>query len=328
MRRLIGRFGDRSKLWVCYEAGPTGYELHRLLASMGVRCDVVAPSLVPKGRGDKVKTDKRDARRLAGLHRAGELTAVGVPTRQQEAVRDLCRTRGDMVEDLTRARNRLTKFLLRHGIVYRSGSNWTFRHARWLDSLRFDEPALESTFVHYRATVVAREAALAAVEADLVPWCDRDPFGVAGGAPGRLSRCHPHGRAVSVRRGVRLAPLPSSSPVHELHRTGPLRGLHRRPRTSRSHHQSRQRPSARPARRSGMVLSPPSSGRARASPSATRPPGRRRRPIVAGPTATVVTVPHTQRPQERQSVVAAAVARELAGFLWAEMHSDNTASSS
>jgi transposase len=125
VRRLVRRFDDPTKLWACYEAGPTGYDLHRLLLSLRVRCDVVAPSLVPKGRGDKVKTDKRDARRLASLHRSGVLTSVGVPTRQQEAVRDLCRTRGDMVEDLTRARNRLTKFLLRHSIVYRDGSNWT-----------------------------------------------------------------------------------------------------------------------------------------------------------------------------------------------------------
>ena len=107
IRRLIKRLGRPSGLWACYEAGPTGYELHRLLTSMGVRCDVVAPSLIPKGSGDRVKTDRRDSRRLAGLHRAGELTAVAVPTPAQEAVRDLCRTRGDMVEDLTRARNRL-----------------------------------------------------------------------------------------------------------------------------------------------------------------------------------------------------------------------------
>jgi transposase len=82
-------------------------------------CDVVAPSLIPKGSGDRVKTDRRDSRRLAGLHRAGELTAVAVPTRGQEAVQDLCRTRGDMVEDLTLARNRLSGFLLRHSMVYR-----------------------------------------------------------------------------------------------------------------------------------------------------------------------------------------------------------------
>jgi transposase len=111
--------------------------------SMGVRCDVVAPSLVPKGRGDRVKTDKRGARRLAGLHRAGELTAIAVPSPAQEAVRDLCRTRGGMVEDLARAGNRMTKFLLRHSVIYRGGSNWTMRHDRWLSGLSFDDKALE-----------------------------------------------------------------------------------------------------------------------------------------------------------------------------------------
>jgi transposase len=176
VRRLIKRMGRPSGLWACYEAGPTGYDLYRLLVSMGVRCDVVAPSLVPKGRGDKVKTDRRDARRLAGLHRAGELTAVAVPTPTQEAVRDLCRTRGDMVQDLTRARNRLGKFLLRHSLVYRGGSTWTTRHEAWLANVHFEDKALASTFNHYRATVQLRDMALAAVEADLTTYFRTDPF--------------------------------------------------------------------------------------------------------------------------------------------------------
>ena len=179
VRRLVKRLGRPSGLWACYEAGPTGYDLYRLLVSMGVRCDVVAPSLVPKGRGDMIKTDKRDARRLAGLHRAGELTAIGVPTPAQEAVRDLCRTRGDMVQDLTRARNRLGKFLLRHSLVYRGGSNWTDRHRRWLAGLAFEDQALASTFMHYRATVNLRETTLEAVEADLEGYFTTEPFGDA-----------------------------------------------------------------------------------------------------------------------------------------------------
>jgi transposase len=176
VRRLIKRMGRPSGIWACYEAGPTGYDLYRLLTSMKVRCDVVAPSLVPKGRGDRVKTDKRDSRRLAGLHRAGELTAIGVPDPAQEAVRDLCRTRGDMVEDLTRARNRLTKFLLRHSMIYRGGSNWTIRHERWLSGLHFEDKALASTLAHYRSTVALRDTALEAVEADLRDYFATDPF--------------------------------------------------------------------------------------------------------------------------------------------------------
>ena len=176
VRRLIDRFDDRSRLVSCYEAGPTGYDLARLLKSLGVRCEVIAPSMIPKAAGDKVKTDTRDCRRLARLHRAGELVAVRIPTPLEEAVRDLCRARSDMVEDLTRARNRLTKFLLRHSRVWRDGSNWTVKHQAWLGAQRFDEPALGVTFDHYRAVVSSRDAALAAVEADLRTWFDKEPF--------------------------------------------------------------------------------------------------------------------------------------------------------
>ena len=171
VRRLVKRIGKPKGIWACCEAGPTGYDLQRLLASMGVRCDVVAPSLIPKGSGDRVKTDRRDARRLAGLHRAGELTPVAIPTPAQEGVRDLCRTRGDMVQDLTRARNRLSGFLLRHSVVWRGGSPWTERHRRWLATLSFDDPAIATTYSHYLATVKLRDAALESVEADLLPWC-------------------------------------------------------------------------------------------------------------------------------------------------------------
>jgi transposase len=177
VRKLVKRLGRPSGIWACYEAGPTGYELQRLLTSMGVRCEVVAPSLIPKGSGDRVKTDRRDARRLAGLHRAGELTAVTIPNREQEAVRDLCRTRGDMVQDLTRARNRLSGFLLRHNVIWRGGSPWTERHRRWLATLTFDEAALRTTYAHYLATVRLRDTALEAVESDLVVWCSEPPFG-------------------------------------------------------------------------------------------------------------------------------------------------------
>jgi transposase len=177
VRRLINRFPDPGKLRACYEAGPTGYELHRLLARLNVACDVVAPSLIPKAPGDRVKTDRRDCRRLARLHRAGELVAIRVPTAEEEAVRDLCRARGDMVIDRTRARHRLSKFLLRHGLVYREASAWTVAHERWLGAQRFDDHALQATYGHYRAVLVARDAQIAAVEADLAPYFTADPFG-------------------------------------------------------------------------------------------------------------------------------------------------------
>src|SRR5439155_11445568 len=161
VRRFIARMGKPRQLVACYEAGPTGYELHRLLQRLQVRCDVVAPSLIPKAPGDRVKTDRRDARRLARLHRAGELVAIRVPTPEEEAVRDLCRARGDMVEDRTRARHRLGKFLLRHGRVYREHGAWTMAHERWLLPQRFDHRALQATYDHYRAVLEARDAQIA-----------------------------------------------------------------------------------------------------------------------------------------------------------------------
>jgi transposase len=148
VRRLVGRLGDPRRLPACYEAGPTGFELARLLHSMGVSCQVIAPSLIPKAPGDRVKTDKRDCRRLARRHRAGELVAIRIPTPVQESVRDLCRTRADMVADRMRARHRLSKFLLRHGQVWRDGKAWTLGHERWLLTQRFTEPALQTTYDH------------------------------------------------------------------------------------------------------------------------------------------------------------------------------------
>ena len=176
IRRLIGRFDDPGRVWACYEAGPTGYELARTLRAVGMRCEVIAPSLIPTAPGQRVKTDKRDARRLASLFRGGQLTAIRVPDPTEEAVRDLCRARADMIIDRTRARHRLGKFLLRHGRIWRGGDNWTLKHEAWIRSQRFDETALTETFDHYRSTLSAREAAVTAIEVDLFPWAQRAPF--------------------------------------------------------------------------------------------------------------------------------------------------------
>jgi transposase len=177
VRRLVARFGDPRRLRACYEAGPTGYELARLLHRMSVGCEVIAPTLIPAAPGDRVKTDSRDCRRLARLHRAGELVAIRIPTVAEEAVRDLCRARVDLVADRTRARHRLSKFLLRHGEVWRGGvTAWTVAHERWLLTRRFDDPALTATYGHYRAVLDARDAQLEAIEADLAAWYGRPPF--------------------------------------------------------------------------------------------------------------------------------------------------------
>jgi transposase len=175
VRRLVGRLGDPAALRVCYEAGPCGFELHRLLASMGVACDVVAPSLIPRRAGDRVKTDKRDASRLARLLRAGELTPIRVPTQAEEAVRDLVRVRAALLADRKRAQQRVTAMLLRHGRIWR-GSNWTQAHERWLAGQSFDEPALTAALAHYRAALDTRRAELDAIEAELAPWAGREPL--------------------------------------------------------------------------------------------------------------------------------------------------------
>jgi transposase len=180
VRRLVGRLvdqiGDPRLLRACYEAGPTGYGLHRLLESMGVRCDVIAPALIPRAPGDRVKTDKRDCRRLARLHRMGELVAIRVPSEAEEGVRDLCRARGDLIEDRRRARQRLSAFLLRHGVVWRDGSAWTIKHLEWLGSRRFTDRAVQATYERYLATATVREADVDAIEADLLPWFDAELF--------------------------------------------------------------------------------------------------------------------------------------------------------
>jgi transposase len=150
--------------------------LARLLHRLGVACQVIAPTLIPTAPGDRITTDSRDCRRLARLHRAGELVAIRVPTVAEEAVRDLCRARADLLADRTRARHRLSKFLLGHGQVFRAGSAWTVAHERWLVSQRFEDPALAATYGHYRAVLEVRDAQLEAIEADLASWYDQPPF--------------------------------------------------------------------------------------------------------------------------------------------------------
>ncbi len=175
-RRFVKSLGNPKAVRLCYEAGPTGYGLARLLERLGVPTEVIAPSLIPITPGAKVKTDKRDARRLAQLYRAGELTAIHIPSDAEEAIRDLARTRADLVIDRTRCRHRLSKFLLRHGEVFREGTAWTMAHERWLISRHFEDRALEQTYSHYRAIVADLDAHLSAVESDLKCYLERGPF--------------------------------------------------------------------------------------------------------------------------------------------------------
>jgi transposase len=148
LRKLIKEIGPASSLAFCYEAGPTGYETHRWIESMGASCTVIAPSLMPKRPSDHVKTDRRDAEQLARLFRAGELTAVHIPSRDDEALRDLVRARETAKEDAHRARQRILKFLLRHQIhpPETIKRRWTKKYRVWLASLTFEHGAMQVVF--------------------------------------------------------------------------------------------------------------------------------------------------------------------------------------
>jgi transposase len=149
IRKLVERLSAQGPVVFCYEAGPCGYTVHRQITAMGHVCEVIAPALTPRRPGDRVKTDQRDADKLARLFRAGELTLIRIPTREEEAVRDLVRVREDALGDRLRARHRLSKFLLRQGRLYPAATPWGAVHHVWLRSQRFDLAALQSTFEAY-----------------------------------------------------------------------------------------------------------------------------------------------------------------------------------
>ena len=154
IRKMVKKLGMVDQLRACYEAGPTGYVLYWQLAELGVHCEVIAPTLVPVKAGDRVKTDRRDAERLARSHRSGDLTAVWVPDAGSEALRDLVRAREAAKQDQLRARHRLSKFLLRSGQRPVQGMKaWTQPYMAWVKQLRFSQVAQESTRLDYLTEV-------------------------------------------------------------------------------------------------------------------------------------------------------------------------------
>lgn len=163
VRQLSKRFGGQ-RLLFSYEAGPCGYGLYHQIRASGHDCEVVAPSLIPRKAGDRVKTDRRDANGLARLSRSGELTPVWVPTPEQEAVRDLTRAREDMKAIELKARQRLGAFLLRHGQVYGGKSKWTQAHFRWLETVRFDHPVQQIVLEEYLDAVKEAQRRVASLE--------------------------------------------------------------------------------------------------------------------------------------------------------------------
>jgi len=174
LRTLVAKLtrgGDTLRF--CYEAGPCGYGIQRQLTAAGHECVVVAPSLIPRRPGDRIKTDRRDAINLAKLHRAGELTPVWVPDQAHEAVRDLVRARQAAVRSVRQARQQLSGFLLRHGHHYHRPA-WTLMHRRWLSGLHFEHAAhyivLEDCIATVEAATARRDRLEAHIEAALADW--------------------------------------------------------------------------------------------------------------------------------------------------------------
>ena len=175
--RFVERLRRQGPIQCCYEAGPCGFELHRSLSGHGIACDVIAPALIPRRAGDRIKTDRRDAGHLAVLYRAGALTAIHIPTEHEEAARDLLRCREDVRADLLRARHRLSKFLLRHGRRFTGTKKaWTKRHGVWLRAQTWSLSALEQTHRAYLRAVEEATARLQAIEQDLRALLDVDPL--------------------------------------------------------------------------------------------------------------------------------------------------------
>ena len=179
VRRLVRRLrrdAGESAVLCAYEAGPCGYVLQRQLAREGVACQVVAASLIPRKPGDRIKTDRRDARKLAELLRAGLLTEVRPPSAAEEALRDLCRCREDARVDLMRARHRLGKMLLRRDLRYVEGRPWTEQHRSWLWNLKLEHATERMVLEDYLLAVEQVGTRLATLDAQLKEVADQEPY--------------------------------------------------------------------------------------------------------------------------------------------------------
>jgi transposase len=171
-RQLVMKLAKRyRRLQFCYEAGPTGYGLYRQLRTLGQDCIVVAPSLIPRKAGDRTKTNKRDATSLARLHRAGELTAVWVPDEAHEALRDLVRVRGAACRDLRSKRQQISSFLLRHGRSYER-KTWGRTHAVWLARQSFDHEAQTTAFHDMVEAARSARERLSSLEAEIARFAE------------------------------------------------------------------------------------------------------------------------------------------------------------
>jgi transposase len=318
-RRLLRHAPDGVQC--CYEAGPTGYALQRQLTAAGVPCTVIAPSLTPVRPGSRVKTDRRDARKLAELFRAELLTEVHPPTEAEEALRDLCRCREDVREDLVRARHRLSKFLLRRHLIYRETKHhWGTRHMAWLHELRFDDPASQTTFDSYLLAVEQLFERQAQLEVKMEEFGAQEPYR----EPVAWLRCF---RGIDTVTAVSLV-----AELHDFRRFRSARSLMAYlglvP-TERSSGESERRGSITKTG-NGHVrrLLVEAAWHQRHRPTLSTPLRRRRQ----GQPPRVLAI--ADRAQERlharyvrmmmhgkpQPKVIVAMARELVGYLWATLH--------
>jgi transposase len=322
VRRLVARLGGPRRLRACYEAGPTGFDLARLLERMGVGCQVVASVADPhrpRGSGQD---------RYAGLppaHRGCTAPASWSPSASRPSTRKpsgTCAAPAPTRSPTAPARGTgCREFLLRHGRVWRGGASaWTHAHERWLLAQRFDEPALAATYAHYRAVLLGRDAQLDAIEADLAGWYDRPPFAAQVARLAAYRGVTRLGALTLAAEVARLAPLCSGQPVHGVLRAGAQRVPGRPADLARTADQGRQRA---PARAAGPGRPGPTSTAPRwapRSPAASRAWTPSHRACVGG-AAPVVRPLCAGSPARKTSknLVVAAIARELAGFLWAEM---------
>lgn len=168
MRKLISQ---SSEPHCVYEAGPCGYPIYRHLKNKGIDCVVVAPALIPKKSGERVKNDRRDATKLATLHRAGELTAVYVPHQEDEALRDLVRARGDIQKSLRKIKQQINAFLLRHGIGYSGKSKWSKAHLNWLTTIKMPHPAQQIAFTEYLDALTNSDARVIRINKQIECFC-------------------------------------------------------------------------------------------------------------------------------------------------------------
>jgi transposase len=323
IRRLARRLRRLApgEVRACYEAGPTGYALQRILGVEGVICEVVAPSLTPVKPGSRIKTDRRDAHKLGELFRAGLLTEVHPPSETDEALRDLCRCRDDVRVDLLRARHRLSKFLLRRHLIYRQTKHhWGTRHVQWLEELRFDDAMSQATFDSYFLAVQQLDERQRQLDAELAKFGAQEPYR----EPVAALRCF---KGIDTVTAVCLV-----AELHDFRRFRSPRQLAAYVGLVPSENSSGEREQRGPITKSGnrhvRRLLVEASWHHRHRPALSRPLRARRE----GQPARVLAI--ADRAQERLAArfrrmseagkvhpkTIVAMARELCGYLWAVLH--------